>query len=492
MATFAPPLYRVIYNGVPAAAATITVYQSGTTTPVTIYTDAALTQPAGNPITCDANGEAAFYASTAFALRFLVKTSGGTTVRDLDPVYVVPVLTGLTATGSQLNVTAVTAGTAAAAKALVLDANKDATQVRRLGTTEGYYSPYCGFKNAVIGGDFGTNPWQRGTSFAAVANAAYTADRWAYYKSGTMAHTASRDTDAPAVGASQGAYSNPFHVTHSHRLNLTTPQASIAAGEYCYLAQRVEGYAFQALARKPFTLSFWVRSTLSGTYAVAFRNSGTDRSYVATYTINAADTWEFKSVAVSASPSAGTWDYATGVGVEVIFTLAAGSTYQTTEGSWQAGSFLAPTGYANHVASGHTDLRVALVQLESGPADTLFERRPAGAELLLCQRYFQAVTGNSKVVAPGQCTSSTTATVVYPLPVTMRAAPSLGPLTASHFLVTTNSGGTASCTAVSLDAATHAGCAKLSATVSSGLTAGDATWMQTQNASATLYLSAEL
>lgn len=112
-------------------------------------------------------------------------------------------------------------------------------------------------------------------------------------------------------------------------------------------------------------------------------------------------------------------------------------------------------------------------------------------ELRKCRRYLFAVTGNSKAVDSGQCLSGTAAKIVVRLPVPMRTSPTLGSLTASHYIVADSSGGAVTCSALALDAA-WTDVAKLDATVASGLTAGNATWLQTNNASAELLLTAEL
>jgi hypothetical protein len=243
-------------------------------------------------------------------------------------------------------------------------------------------SYFGAYRNKIIGGDFGNNPWVRGTSFAAIADGAYSADRWKYNKTSAAVHTILKDTDVPTV-AQAGRL-----VTHSVLVDCTTADASVAAGDIVQILQHIEGYNAQDIAQRIFTLSFWHKHTKTGTYCVSFRNSGTDRSYVAEYTQTASDVWEFAQITVTASPSAGTWDYTNGIGMTVGFTLMAGSTFQTTANTWQTGNFIATSNQVNAADSTANNFRLALVQVEPGIIATPFEGRGFGAELSLCQRYY--------------------------------------------------------------------------------------------------------
>ena len=264
-------------------------------------------------------------------------------------------------------------------------------------TNDGYIvAEGLGRKNAIINGDF--NIWQRGTSFAAIADGAYAADRFQYGKVlGAGVHTVSRSTDVPTV-AEAGRLFN-----YSLLVDCTTLEAAIAAGEYAFIRTKIEGYNFLPLAQKAFTVSFWVKATKTGTYCAAFRNSVSDRSYVAEYSVLIADTWEKKTVNVSASPSAGTWDFTTGIGLDVTFTLAGGSTFQTTADAWQTGDYFSTSSQVNAVDSASNNFRIVGVQLESGSVATPFEQRNFQQELNLCQRYYEK--SYNVDVAPGTATN---------------------------------------------------------------------------------------
>jgi hypothetical protein len=239
-------------------------------------------------------------------------------------------------------------------------------------------------KNYIINGDMRIS--QRGTSFTSIADSTYNLDRYVYFKTGAMVHNLTQDTDVPTLAESDYLFQN------SLRLNLTTPDTSIASTDRVEISQIVEGYNWANLAQKDFTLSFWVKATLTGTYCVYFRNSGADRSYIAEYTINASNTWERKTIHISASPSAGTWNYLNGIGIRIGWTLAAGSNFHTTPNAWQTGNFLATANQVNGVNTGATDFRLVGVMLCEGHLDDP-EFNTFGkdflAEVQACQRYFE-------------------------------------------------------------------------------------------------------
>lgn len=238
-------------------------------------------------------------------------------------------------------------------------------------------------KNYIINGDMRIA--QRGTSFPAIADGTYSLDRWNYGKAGAMVHTISQDTDVPTVAQAGVLFQN------SLRLNLTTPDTAIAAGEAVGIQQLIEGFNWADLAQKTFTLSFWVKATLPGIYCVSLRNTGLDRSYIAEYTINTTNTWEYKSITVSPSPSAGTWNYTNGLGVRVQWTLAAGSSFQTSANAWQTGSFTATANQVNGVNTGATDFRITGVMLNLGANAAPFRLfgNDIEGELAACQRYYE-------------------------------------------------------------------------------------------------------
>ena len=238
--------------------------------------------------------------------------------------------------------------------------------------------PLAGFRNRIINGNFDIA--QRGTSFAAIANSTYSLDRWAWGQAGAMVCTVTQSTDVP---------NNTFQ--SSYKVDVTTVDSSIAAGDYAFISQKIEGYNVRDLIGTTFTVSFWVKSPKTGVHCVSFSNSGQNRSYIKEYTVAAVNTWEYKTVTVAGGLiTAGTWDWSNGEGLEVGFSLATGSTYQTTSDAWQTGDFLGTANQVNVMDNTANDFFLTGVQLEPGAVATPFERRPIGTELALCQRYYEA------------------------------------------------------------------------------------------------------
>ena len=237
-------------------------------------------------------------------------------------------------------------------------------------------SPLTG-RNKIINGKMEVGV--RGTSFPAVVAGAYTLDRWRFSANASSAVlTASQQSDVPS--------SNEFQ--NSLRLAVTTADTSIASTDQVNIQQRIEGYNVRDLIGKTFALSFWVRSTKTGTHCVYFQNSAQDRTFVLEYTVSASNTWEYKTVTVSGGLiTAGTWDWTTGVGLIVGWTLAAGSSVQTTANAWQTGTFLATSNQVNCLDSTSNIFAITGVQLEVGSVATPFEHRPVGVEWALCRRY---------------------------------------------------------------------------------------------------------
>jgi hypothetical protein len=240
-----------------------------------------------------------------------------------------------------------------------------------------------GFRNRIINGDMRIDQRNAGASVTP-GNGDFTLDRWAATVTQSSKFSVQRNAGAvtPPVG-------------FSNYLGATSLSAySVTSGDIFALAQRIEGFNFADMSwgtanAQAITMSFWVRSSLTGTFGGALQNDAENRSYPFSLTISAANTWEYKTVTV-AGDTTGTWVGATnGVGVRVVFNLGCGTTRSNTAGAWAAGDFRAPTGAVSVVGTSGATFYITGVQLEAGSVATPFERRPYGTELALCQRYYE-------------------------------------------------------------------------------------------------------
>lgn len=244
-------------------------------------------------------------------------------------------------------------------------------------------------KNAIIGGDFDTNPWQRGNAFVGAVNGSYSADRFKYTKGGTMTQDINKVADAPLLGAVLKNRTMDVFAINCLQLNVTAAEVALAAGDFSMISHLIEGYNWKLLAQVPLVLSFWHKHTKIGTYCVAIQNAGADRSYIAEYQQVVTNTWEYDSVIIPASPLAGTWLYTNGLGASINFVSGSGATFQTPAGVWTIGNFIASANQVNSLDTIGNKFQIALAQLERGTVASSFERRTFQEELFLCQRYYE-------------------------------------------------------------------------------------------------------
>jgi len=200
--------------------------------------------------------------------------------------------------------------------------------------------------------------------------------------------------------------------------------------DYVYVSQNIEGYnvddlGFGTASAKSVTLSFWVRSSLTGNFGVGLRNSDGTRAFISSYSIIAANTWEYKTITV-AGDSAGTWLTDNGIGIRVDFDLGVGPTFSTTAGSWQAGNYFGLTDGVKLAATTGATFYITGVQLEAGSVATPFERRSYGQELALCQRYYSLFQASARQ----QASAGGYMSVSYNFPTYMRTTPTVTRLAA--------------------------------------------------------------
>jgi hypothetical protein len=244
-----------------------------------------------------------------------------------------------------------------------------------------------GFVNRIINGDMRIDQRNAGASQAVTTSDAYCLDRFVIRGATGSGHTIQQVSDAP----SGFNYSAKFTVGTG---------GSPAAGDRNYFRQIIEGYNFADLefgtaTAKTSTLSFWVKSSLTGTFGGAYQNSDSNRPYPFTYAISSANTWEYKTVTIAGDTS-GTWLTTNGIGNLVYWDLGTGTDRQGTAGAWAAADYRAASGCVQVIATSSATWQITGVQLEVGSVATPFERRPYGTELALCQRYYwqQALTNN--------------------------------------------------------------------------------------------------
>lgn len=288
-------------------------------------------------------------------------------------------------------------------------------------------SPFTGgfgFRNRIINGAMVIDQRNAGASVTVNGASVYTVDRWQAVDSTDGAFSAQQDSSAPAG------------FVNSLKITTTTADATLTTTQSAIFRQSIEGtntadLAWGTASAKTVTLSFWVRSSLTGTFGGAVRNSDASRSYPFTYTISLADTWEQKSVVIEGDTS-GTWLTTTGVGVQISFGLGVGPDRSGTAGAWAGANVLAPTGAVSVIGTLNATWYITGVQLEKGSTATSFDYRPYGTELALCQRYFEKSYDQTTVpgaaVVPGICLfpiNSVNCMATFPFAVEKRATPSI-------------------------------------------------------------------
>jgi hypothetical protein len=199
---------------------------------------------------------------------------------------------------------------------------------------------------------------------------------------------------------------------------------SVLAGDIFAFNQKIEGLNIYDLGwgtanAKTVTLSFWVRSSLTGTFGGSIRNSAQNRSYPFTYSISAANTWEQKTLTITGDTT-GTWLTTNGIGIILQFGLGVGSTYSGTANAWSAGNYASATGATSVVGTNGATFYITGVQLEVGSVATPYERQIYSDQLAQCQRYYVRMATAS---IRGYNNGGALITIPCPLPVTMRTSP---------------------------------------------------------------------
>ena len=269
-------------------------------------------------------------------------------------------------------------------------------------------SGWTGFRNRIINGAMTIN--QRGSSSYSSPNT-YTLDRFAFANTGGQTYTVQQSTNAPA-----GFY-NSLLMTNTN---------SVSAGttNYQVLYQSIEGYNIADLNwgtanAKAVTVSFWVKSSVTGTYGCILRGGSSPTYYVSSYSIPVADTWTYITLTVPGCTT-DTWGSTNALGLTIYFDLGVGSTYSgAVTGAWGAGNIFGLTGGTKFSATNGATFYITGVQLERGSTASSFEYRPYGTELALCQRYYeQIINENRMLISTGYMAGAAThyQSVYYAVP----------------------------------------------------------------------------
>jgi hypothetical protein len=238
-----------------------------------------------------------------------------------------------------------------------------------------------GMRNRIINGDMRIDQRNAGASISVVGGAP---------RFGTDRFQGDLSTSTGVAYSMQQVADAPADFVNSLRVAVTT-SGSTPASNYAYLRHQVEGFNFADMNfgtanARTFTLSFWVKSSVAGTFGGYLGAALNARFRTFNYTISAANTWEFKTITVTGD-TAGTWDKTNGVGLQVAWSLACGSSYLGAPGTWGSTLLLGATGQVNITETSGATWQITGVQLEAGTVATPFERRSYGTELALCQRY---------------------------------------------------------------------------------------------------------
>jgi hypothetical protein len=380
-----------------------------------------------------------------------------------------------------------TAGTTA----LTIDTSQNATFANAL-TTTGYANlpNTFGFKNRIINGAMVIDQRNAGASAGTASGTfAYFLDRWVASYSQTSKFT---------VQQNAGAITPPSGFTNY--LGVTSSSAySVVSSDTFNMQQPIEGFnvadlGWGAAGAQTVTVSFWVRSSLTGTFGGALSNSNLTRSYPFSYTISSANTWEYKTITIAGDIS-GTWVTNSGVGLRLYFNLGAGATYSGTAGAWAGTNYQSATGATSVVGTNGATFYITGVQLEKGSTATSFDVRSYGTELDLCQRYYEQYNFGSRTSMFGGAQGNSTAEFLFRYMVTKRASPTVSINNYLAYRVNDWRGGDQQANGFTVNESDTIQARFQFTKATSNLTTGYVVYMNRQSDSGldpTLYISAEL
>jgi hypothetical protein len=361
------------------------------------------------------------------------------------------------------NTTAVTIGT-----------NQAATFAQTLNAPNTF-----GFKNRIINGTGTVSQYYGSSSFTPIGSSTYFSDCWGSFNSAASKFSFQQNAGSVTPPAGFSTY-----------LGFTSLSSySIGASEIFGFAQIIEGYNIADLNwgtsnAKNLTISFWVRSSLTGTFGGFLKNGGNkvgglynNLFRTISYTINAANTWEYKTIFIEGSTT-GNWQVDNGPGLCLAFSLGAGTSASGGSSTWSSSFFCQPSGSTNIVATNGATFYITGIQFEVGTTATSFDVRSYTTELTLCQRYAykRLADGSINDYAPlgqGRYYGTNVAQLYVPFPVTMRTSPSS--ITVSGTILVNDTGfGGANWTSPVLNETSCDG-TTVTGSTTTGTTAGNAT-----------------
>lgn len=338
-------------------------------------------------------------------------------------------------------------------------------------------------KNRIINGAMEID--QRNAGAAVTTNGAYPVDRFFFNNVSAASASGQQVADAPAG------------FVKSLKYTVTSADASLDADDRSGILQDIEGYTcadlgFGTSNAKTVTISFWVKSSVTGTFGGALQNNGLNRAYVFSYSISSANTWEYKTVTIPGDTS-GTWPTDNTRWGRLYFSVGMGSTRSGSAGSWSSSDSQSFTGATSIMSTLNATFYITGVKLEVGSVATEFDHRLYGEELALCQRYFRKIVdgADTSTFMNFHAWSANECIGALNLGGPMRSTPTMSVSSAGHFVM--RSGGTdRTATTFTFAQASKSGFVRVETGSGGGLTTGYGAWLKADNASAYIYADAEL
>lgn len=344
------------------------------------------------------------------------------------------------------------------------------------------------FRNLIINGAMKVD--QRKDGASTTSDGIASADRWGLVTSSAAGQLTRQRISTVAPSGFQYSLKHTISASGAY-----TPSAA----QSTYIYQSIEGYTaakllYGSASAKTVTVSFWVRSSVTGTYGVSIQQSGTSQAIVQTYTISAADTWEYKTLTFAGNTS-GTWSISNSAHSYLNFALAAGTNFQTTAGSWGATGGLTTSSQTQWTNTANATFYLTGVQMEIGSTATDYAIVPYDMELRQCQRYLYFISDGSNSPQPlcvSMNYSSTTAYGIIPFPVRMRTTPDIYQTGGTNYFAWEGNGTTIQFNSFNLSTTSAIAAGVANNGGLTGLTVGQAGWFVMNNTAARLGFVAEM